>query len=197
MQKRKFIVIAILLGIVIILAIWITATTNAFIRKEENVKEKWAEVQNTYQRRLDLIPNLVNVVKGMSQFEQGTLEKIALARSNAQSAGIGDSISADNYQRQKASQDSLAAAANRLIVVIENYPVLKGTDAYSGLQTQLGGTERRIQIARRDFNAAVADYNKKVRGFPTNILARISGFKPIQGFEADAGTDKAVEIKFK
>jgi LemA protein len=197
MQQKKLIRYAIIAACIVIVAIWVTTTTNSFVKKEEKVKQQWAEVQSTYQRRLDLIPNLVGVVKGVSDFEQGTLEKIASARSNAIAAGSGDSITAENYQRQNQSQDSLAAAANRLIVVIENYPVLKGTSAYSGLQTQLEGTERRIRVARNDFNAAVADYNKKVRSFPGNILARIMGFRPIEGFASEPGSEKAIQIQTK
>jgi len=153
-------------------------------------------VQNTYQRRLDLIPNLVNVVKGVSEFEQTTLQKIAEARSNALAGLSNNEITGSNYQRQQALQDTLASNTNRLIVVIEKYPVLKGTAAYSGLQTQLEGTERRIRVARNDFNEAVATYNKKVRSFPTNLIAGLFGFKKKEGFEAVAGSDKAVEIKF-
>ena len=184
-------------GIIVLLVIFVVTTYNSLVSKEEKVKQQWAEVQSTYQRRLDLVPNLVNVVKGVSEFEQTTLEKIATARSNAASGASSADITAANYNRQGELQDTLAAATNRLIVVIEKYPVLKGTAAYSGLQTQLEGTERRIKFARNDFNAAVADYNKKVRGFPSNLVAGMLGFKSKDGFEAAAGSDKAVEIKFK
>jgi len=179
-----------------ILVFWIVTSYNSLVKKQEKVKQQWAEVQNTYQRRLDLIPNLVNVVKGVSDFEQTTLQKIAEARSNALAGLSNNEITGENYQRQKQLQDSLAAAANRLIVVIERYPTLKGTAAYSGLQTQLQGTERRIKVARNDFNEAVANYNRKVRSFPVNILAGLFGFKKKEGFAADAGTDKSIEIKF-
>jgi LemA protein len=158
---------------------------------------QWNEVQNVYQRRLALIPNLVNVVKGQADFEQNTLQQIAEARNKASQVTFSDNeISSDKYQQQKASQDSLAAAANRLILVIEKYPVLKGTDAFAGLQTQLEGTERRVKIARKDFNEAVADYNKSVRGFPSGLVAGLLGFHEKKGFEADAGNEKTVEIKF-
>ena len=179
-----------------ILVFWIVTSYNSLVKKQEKVKQQWAEVQNTYQRRLDLIPNLVNVVKGVSDFEQTTLQKIAEARSNALAGLSNNEITGENYQRQKQLQDSLAAAANRLIIVIEKYPTLKGTAAYSGLQTQLQGTERRIKVARNDFNEAVANYNRKVRSFPVNILAGLFGFKKKEGFAADAGTDKSIEIKF-
>lgn len=183
-------------AILLILIIWIVSSYNGLVNKQENIKLKWSEVQNTYQRRLDLIPNLVNVVKGVSEFEQSTLEKIAAARSRALSALSNNDITAENYENQRLLQDSLAASANRMIILIEKYPTLKGTAAYSGLQTQLEGTERRIRVARNDFNEAVATYNRRVRGFPTNIMAGLFGFKRKSGFEADAGTDKSIEIKF-
>lgn len=184
-------------GILVLLGIITMVTYNSLVKKEEVIKKQWSEVQNTYQRRLDLIPNLVNVVKGLSDFEQTTLEKIAEARSNALRGLSNDEVTAENYQQQKQLQDTLAATANRLIIQIEKYPTLKGTAAYSGLQTQLEGTEYRIKIARNDFNAAIAAYNNKVRSFPSNLIAGIFGFKKKDGFSADAGTEKSVEIKFK
>lgn len=183
-------------GILVILLVWIITSYNSLVKRDEKVKLQWSEVQNTYQRRLDLIPNLVNVVKGVSDFEQATLEKIAEARSKALSGLTNNELTAENYNNQSTLQDTLAAAANRMIVLIEKYPTLKGTDAYSGLQTQLEGTERRIKVARNDFNASIAAYNRKVRSFPTNLLAGIFGFKKKDGFSADSSNDKAVEIKF-
>lgn len=196
MQKKRYTgyiagAVLVLLGLVIIV------TYNSLVKKEEVVKKQWSEVQNTYQRRLDLIPNLVNVVKGMSDFEQTTLEKIAEARSNALRGLSNDELTAENYQQQKQLQDTLAATANRLIIQIEKYPTLKGTAAYAALQTQLERTEYRIKIARNDFNASVAGYNNKVRSFPSNMVAGVFGFKRKDGFVADAGTEKTVEINFK
>jgi LemA protein len=196
MQQKKFSGFLVGGAILLILFIMSITTRNALVKKEEKVKLQWSEVQNTYQRRLDLIPNLVNVVKGVSDFEQTTLEKIATARANALNGLSNDAITGENYEKQKQLQDTLAAAANRMIIIIEKYPTLKGTAAYSGLQTQLEGTERRIKIARNDFNASVADYNKKVRSFPANLLAGLFGFKKKDGFEAVSGADKSVEIKF-
>jgi len=195
MQKKRsgFIVGG---AILLIIIIWIITSYNSLVKAQEKVKQQWSEVQNTYQRRLDLVPNLVNVVKGVSEFEQSTLTQIAEARARALNGMSSDEISAENYQRQKTLQDTLAASTNRLIVIIEKYPVLKGTAAYSGLQTQLEGTERRIKVARNDFNEAVAIYNKKVRGFPTNVVAGLFGFKKKEGFEAVAGNENPVEIKF-
>jgi|GraSoiStandDraft_4_1057263.scaffolds.fasta_scaffold02851_3 LemA protein len=184
-------------GVLVLLIIYSVVTYNSLVTKEEKMKQQWAEVQNTYQRRLDLIPNLVNVVKGVSGFEQGTLVQIAEARANALSGLNNSELTADNYKKQNDLQDSLAASANRVIIMIENYPVLKGTAAYSGLQTQLAGTERRIKYARNDFNDAVAVYNKKVRSFPSSIIAGLTGFKKKEGFAAERGNDKAIEINFK
>lgn len=196
MQQKKFSKYLVGGIILLLLIIWGVSTNNSLIKKREKVNLQWSEVQNTYQRRIDLIPNLVNVVKGVSDFEQSTLENIAIARANAIKGMTNDEVNSENYNSQKKMQDDLAGAANRIIINIEKYPTLKGTAAYSGLQTQLEGTERRIKVARNDFNEAVADYNKKVRSFPSNILAGLFGFKKKEGFEADAGSDKAVEIKF-
>lgn len=196
MQQKKLIPYVIGGSVLLILLLWSFSSYNSLVKKEEKVKLQWSEVQNTYQRRLDLIPNLVNVVKGLSDFEQTTLEKIAETRSKALSGLSNNELTGENYEQQKQLQDTLAAAANRIIVQIEKYPALKGTAAYAGLQTQLEGTERRIKVARNDFNAAVATYNSKVRSFPTNITAGLFGFKKKEGFEGAAGTDKSVEIKF-
>lgn len=196
MPKKRF--SGLLIGGVILffLIVYIVVAYNSLVKKEEKVKQQWSEVQNTYQRRLDLIPNLVNVVKGVSGFEQSTLEKIAEMRSKAAAGMSNDELNAANYQHQRILQDSLAAATNKVILLIEKYPVLKGTAAYSGLQAQLEGTERRIKVARNDFNESVATYNKAVRNFPSNIVSGIFGFKVREGFEAVAGSEKAVEIKF-
>ncbi len=196
MQLKKFSRYIIGGGVLLILLIWIITSYNSLVKSEEKVQLKWSEVQNTYQRRMDLIPNLVNVVKGVSDFEQTTLEKVVEARSKALSGFSNTDLTAGNYQQQSMLQDTLASAANRMIILLEKYPTLKGTAAYSGLQTQLEGTERRIRVARNDFNASIAEYNKKVRSFPTNILSGIFGFRKKEGFIADKGTDNAVEIKF-
>lgn len=191
--KSVYLVLA---GIVLLLLIYVAVAYNGLVKKEERVNQQWAEVQSTYQRRLDLIPNLVKVVKGVSEFEQGTLEEIAAARAKALSGLQSTIVSGESYAEQTRLQDSLAASVNRLIIVVERYPALKGTAAYSALQTQLDGTERRIKVARQDFNAAVAEYNISVRSSMTGLVARLFGFKVKEGFTADAGSDKAVEIKF-
>jgi len=191
---RKTIVIP--LVILAVLILYFIVTYNSLIKKEEKVKQDWSELQNNYQRRLDLIPNLVSVVRGVSEFEKSVLQKVAEARSNA-AAGTGQQeVTAENYKRQKQLQDSLAVNANRLILLIEAYPELQATRAYLGLQDQLAGTERRIVVAAKDFNESVYNYNKTVRKFPTNMVAGISGFKQKEGFESVAGAERPIEVKF-
>lgn len=184
-------------GIVILLGIFLMVTYNSLVKKEEQVKLQWNEVQNAYQRRIDFIPNVVNVVKGQADFEQTTLQQLTEARAKAASVNVsGNEISAEKFNQQITAQDGLAAATNRLLITVEKYPELKGASAFKGLQTQLEGTERRIKVARKDFNVAIADYNSSVRSFPTKIVAGIFGFKAREGFQSDAGADKNVEIKF-
>lgn len=195
-MQKKYSGLLVVGGILVILLIWITSSYNSLVNKQEKVNQQWAEVQSTYQRRVDLIPNLVNVVKGVADFEKGTLEKIAEARAKAAKGLTVTELSGANYEQQQQLQNELAGSVNRLIIQIERYPNLKGTDAYSGLQTQLEGTERRILVARKDFNEAVNNYNLKVRSFPSNIVAGLFGFARKKGFEADAGTEKTVQIKF-
>ncbi len=187
----------IIVGILVVLVIYLVTMYNSLVKKDEKVNLQANEVQNAYQRRLDLIPNIVNVVKGVSDFEQTTLEKITEARSKAASVSFNENnASADGFSKATNAQNELASATNNLIIRIEKYPTLKGTAAYSGLQTQLEGTERRIKIARKDFNEAVNGYNSKVRTFPTKLFAGMFGFTEKKGFQADAGAEKVIEIKF-
>jgi LemA protein len=193
-MKKKILLIG---GTIVLLFIlFIVSSYNSLVKKEEKVKQNWSEVQNTYQRRLDLIPNLVSVVKGVTEFEQNVLQKVAEARSHASSVYSEKDISPDVYKQQKQKQDSLAAAVNRLIILIEAYPELQATQSYLALQKQLAGTERRIAVARKDFNESVFNYNQSVKSFPVNIVAGLLGFTSKQGFTSDAGADQAVEIKF-
>ena len=184
-------------GIVIIIGIFLMVTYNSLVKKEEKVKLQWNEVQNSYQRRIDFIPNVVNVVKGQANFEQTTLQQLTEARAKAAAVTVsGNELTADKFNQQVAAQDGLAAATNKLLITVEKYPELQGAAAFRGLQTQLEGTERRIKIARKDFNVAIADYNSSVRSFPTKVVAGIFGFKAREGFQSDAGADRSVEIKF-
>lgn len=193
MKVKKLVIPGILIAL---LTLYISTTFNSIVKKEEKMKQNWSEVQNTYQRRLDLIPNLVSVVRGVSEFEKDILQKIAETRSKAAGIYSEKEIDGEKYDTQKSIQDSLAAVVNRLILVVENYPDLKGTQAYSALQTQLEGTERRIKVARKDFNESVYNYNQLVKQFPSNLVAGIFRFRSKPGFESDEGADKSVEIKF-
>ena len=184
-------------AIIIFIGTFLMITYNGLVKKEEQVKLQWNEVQNAYQRRIDLIPNVVNVVKGQANFEQTTLQQLTEARAKATAVNVaGNEITADKFNQQSAAQDGLAAATNRLLITVEKYPELKGAAAFKGLQTQLEGTERRIKVARKDFNVAIADYNSSVRSFPTKIVASVFGFKAREGFQADASADRLIEIKF-
>ena len=179
------------------IGIWLITTFNALVKKQEKVTLQWNEVQNSYQRRMDLIPNLVNVVRGGADFEQTTLVKITEARSKAASVNVSaNDIDANKFNEQAAAQDDLAVAANRLLIAVEKYPDLQGTKAFSALQTQLERTELRIKVARKDFNEAIAEYNKSAKTFPTKLAAGLFGFPPREGFQSSAGADKSVEIKF-
>ncbi|MEX1202013.1 MAG: LemA family protein [Ferruginibacter sp.] len=196
MDKKKYTGV-IIGGIILLLTIWIISSFNGLVKKDEKVVLQWNEVQNAYQRRMDLIPNLVNVVKGATDFEQSTLVAVTEARAKAGSIQVSStSPEAQAYLQQAAAQDELAAAANRLIIAVEKYPELKGAQAFLGLQTQLERTELRIKMARKDFNESIATYNQSVRSFPTKLVAGIFGFPAKEGFQSDAGADKAIEIKF-
>ncbi|MCA6475284.1 MAG: LemA family protein [Chitinophagaceae bacterium] len=170
---------------------------NSLVVQDENVNNAWNKVQSDYQRRADLIPNLVNTVKGEANFEQETLTKVIEARASATQMKIDPKdLTPEKLEQFQAAQGQLSQALGRLLVVTENYPNLRANEAFRGLQTQLEGTENRIKTARNDFNDAVKDYNVKVRRFPMNIFAGMFGFRPKEGFKAEAGAEKAPEVKF-
>ena len=170
---------------------------NGLVTLDETVKNKWANVESDYQRRSDLIPNLVNTVKGEANFEQTTLQNVISARASATQVKLdANDLSPEKIQQYQAAQGQLSQALGKLLMVTENYPNLRANDAFRGLQAQLEGTENRIKVARNDFNKAVADYNVKARKFPNNIFAGMFGFKTKEGFKAEAGSEKAPEVKF-
>jgi len=170
---------------------------NGLVTLDETVKNKWANVESDYQRRSDLIPNLVNTVKGEANFEQTTLQNVISARASATQVKLdANDLSPEKIQQYQAAQGQLSQALGKLLMVTENYPNLRANDAFRGLQTQLEGTENRIKVARNDFNDAVAAYNVKARTFPNNIFAGMFGFKTKEGFKAEAGSEKAPEVKF-
>ncbi|HEX2606232.1 MAG TPA: LemA family protein [Flavisolibacter sp.] len=196
-MRRTSPVLLIVLGLVVILLFWGCSGYNGLVSQDETVKKSWNFVQSQYQRRSDLIPNLVNTVKGEANFERGTLNDVINARAKATSMQVSpENLTPENIQQFQQAQGQLSGALSRLLVTVEQYPNLRANDAFRNLQTQLEGTENRIATARNDFNSAVQDYNTKVRRFPTNILAGISGFHPRQGFTADPGSQNAPSVNF-
>jgi LemA protein len=170
---------------------------NTMVQKDETVETAWANVQNAYQRRADLIPNLVNTVKGAANFERETLESVINARAKATSVQLNaDQLTPENLQRFHAAQNELGGALSRLLVSVERYPELKANQNFLELQAQLEGTENRIAVERRKFNEAVQDYNTTVRSFPNNLMAGIFGFERKGHFQADPGADRAPTVQF-
>ncbi|WP_299498059.1 LemA family protein [Mucilaginibacter sp.] len=170
---------------------------NSMVQMDENVKAKWGVVQAQYQRRSDLIPNLVAAVKGAANFEKSTLTDVINARAKATSVQVDPSkLTPESIKAFQAAQGQLSSALGRLMVVTENYPQLKTNENFLGLQAQIEGTENRITVARNDFNGAVQDYNTKIRSFPANITAKMFSFNPKGYFEAEASADKAPKVQF-
>ncbi|MBS0032300.1 LemA family protein [Chitinophaga sp. 22321] len=192
-MKTGIIVIVVL----VLLGMFGCGKYNGLVTKDENVKNKWGVVQSSYQRRADLIPNLVATVKGAANFETETLEKVIQARASATQIKVDvNDLSPEKIQQYQAAQGQLSQALGRLLAVSESYPDLKANANFQNLQAQLEGTENRINVARNDFNEAVNGYNSSVRAFPTNIVAGITGFKQKGYFEAAAGAENAPQVKF-
>jgi len=170
---------------------------NSLVKLDEGVGNAWANVQSDYQRRADLIPNLVNTVKGEANFEKSTLTDVIAARASATQIKIDPKdLTPEKLQQFQQAQGQVSQALGRLMMVSEKYPELRANDAFRGLQAQLEGTENRIKVSRNDFNTAVKDYNITARSFPNNIFAGMFGFKAKEPFKAEAGSEKASEVKF-
>jgi LemA protein len=170
---------------------------NTMVSQDQNVKGKWGNVQSEYQRRSDLIPNLVNTVKGAANFEQETLTKVIEARAKATQTTIDPAnLTPENIAKFQQAQGELSSSLSRLLVTIERYPELKANANYQALQAQLEGTENRIKVARNDFNSSVQTFNTTVKSFPNNIFAGIFNFKEKGYFAADAGSEKAPTVDF-
>lgn len=187
----------ILLGAVALLAIFFYSTYNGLVNKDESVSKAWSNVETQYQRRSDLIPNLVNTVKGYAAHERETLESVVEARSAATSVSLSaDELTPEGLARFQQAQDAVRSALGRLIAISENYPDLKANQNFLELQAQLEGTENRIVVARREFNTAAEQYNVTVRRFPANIVAGLFGFVRKPYFEAAAGSEQAPAVQF-
>src|SRR5450755_1386695 len=170
---------------------------NNLVGKDENVKNKWANVQSDYQRRTDLIPNLVSTVKGAANFEQTTLTNVIQARANATQVKIdANDLSPEKVAEFQKAQGAVSSSLSRLLAVVENYPDLKATQNFRDLQAQLEGTENRIKVSRNDFNESVQEYNQTVRSFPNNIFGGMFGFHAKPPFQSDPGSEKAPNVQF-
>ena len=170
---------------------------NNMVKLDENVKSMWGRVQSDYQRRSDLIPNLVNTVKGAANFEQQTLTNVIEARAKATSVQIdANNLTPEKIAQFQQAQGQVSSSLSRLLAVVENYPDLKATQNFRDLQAQLEGTENRIKVSRNDFNDAVQQYNSTVRRFPNNIFAGMFGFATKGYFQSEPGSEKAPEVKF-
>lgn len=196
-MKKSYIVIGVIVILVIGMFMWFKGTQNQLVKRSEAVEAQWSNVENQYQRRLDLIPNLVNTVKGYAEHEQSTLTQVVEARAQATQMKISfDQLDEKTIQRFNSMQGELSSALSRLMAISENYPNLKANENFRDLQAQLEGTENRIAVERRKFNEEVRGYNAYIRAFPKNIIANMLGFTKKPYFEATAGAERAPEVKF-
>ena len=197
MKGTRNLGLLIILGLILIFGAWSCSGYNGLVKEDEKVKNLWSNVQSSYQRRTDLIPNLVNTVKGEANFEQTTLTNIVEARAKATQVTVDPSnITPEKLAEFQQAQAGVSSAIGRLLAVVENYPNLKTNEGFRNLMVQLEGTENRINTARNDFNGAVNSYNSKVRSFPMNIFAGMFGFRVKEPFKADPGSEKAPDVKF-
>jgi len=188
-----------LLGLAAIFSLTGCNSYNRLVILEQNANKKWADVQSVYQRRADLIPNLVNTVAGSANFEKSTLTEVTNARASVGRVQLDPNKAPEDAEQLKkfqAAQGQLSNALSRLLVVSENYPQLRATEAFQNLQAQLEGTENRISVERNNYNSAVQDLNTALERFPTNMLNKMFGFKPRAFFQAEAGSEKAPTVNF-
>lgn len=196
-MNRKWLVPGAIFGSLLLVFLIIAGSYNGLVSQREDVRKTFANVQTQYQRRADLVPNLVNTVKGAANFEQETLTDVTEARAKATSISIDPSkATPQQLQQYQQSQGELSQALGRLLAVSENYPQLTATAGFRDLQVQLEGTENRITVARKDYNDASAAYNARIQRFPTNITAGLFGFDAFPYFEAEQGSQNAPEVDF-
>jgi len=189
LMKKTGIIIAIVVGVVLL---WGIGTYNGLVKKQEAVTKAWSQVENVYQRRADLVPNLVALVKNYAEYEQGTILAVTEARAKAASTTVNiENYTEGDLQNFENSQEALGQSMNRLLVAVENYPDLKASENYLTLQAQLTGCENRILTERQRFNETAKAYNQSIRRFPTNLIAKLFSFEKRPYFEAEAGADKA------
>ena len=196
-MKRGYVVIIVIVAVVLVLFFWVKGMYNSMVRMDEGVSSAWAQVENVYQRRADLVPNLVATVKGYAEHESSTLEAVVNARAKATQMTVDPSgLSEAEIARFTEAQDELGAAIGRLLVSVERYPDLKANQNFRDLQAQLEGTENRITVERQKFNEAARNYNVTIRKFPNNIFAGMFGFEKKGYFEASEGAEQAPVVSF-
>ena len=189
LMKKTGIIIAIVVGVVLL---WGIGAYNGLVKKQEAVTKAWSQVENVYQRRADLVPNLVALVKNYAEYEQGTILAVTEARAKAASTTVNiENYTEGDLQNFEHSQEALGQSMNRLLVAVENYPDLKASENYLTLQAQLAGCENRILTERQRFNETAKAYNQSIRRFPSNVIANLFGFEKRPYFEAEVGADKA------
>lgn len=195
MKRLSILIVGLLIFVIIV---WSVSIYNTMVRKNEKVRGTWSQVENQYQRRSDLIPNLVNTVKGYMEYEKEVLEEVTKARASVGQLKIGQEIieNPDLFSKFVKTQDSLSNALSRLLVVVERYPDLKANQNFIALQTQLEGTENRIAVERRRFNQAVMDFNSYIKRIPNSIIASLGNFKEKEYFKAAPGAEKPPEVNF-
>lgn len=197
-MNRKWLVPGIIIGVIVILAMIVISGYNGLVGQRESVNKTFGNLQSQYQRRADLVPNLVSTVKGAANFEQETLTQVTEARAKATSINIDPSkATPEQLAQYQQSQGELSQALGRLLAVTENYPDLKAVAAFQDLQVQLEGTENRIAVARKDYNDVSATYNATIQRFPANITAAIFGFEKFPYFDAQPGAETAPEVDFE
>ena len=196
-MKTSYIVIIIVVLILFFGGCGCIGSYNSIVSLDQNAQSKWGTVQTDYQRRADLVPNLVATVKGVANFEKSTLVEVTNARARATSIQVDPTkLTPETIQKYQAAQGQLSSALSRLLVASERYPELKATENFTGLQAQLEGTENRIAVSRRDFNEAVQAYNTKIKSFPSNIVAKFGSFTEKGYFQADAASANAPKVQF-
>ena len=197
-MKRGYVTLIVIVAVVLVLFFWIKGMYNSMVRTDETVSQAWAQVENVYQRRADLVPNLVATVKGYAEHESSTLEAVVKARAKATQATVDPStLSEEELARFMSAQNELGTAIGRLLVSVERYPDLKANQNFLELQAQLEGTENRITVERQKFNEAARNYNVTIRRFPNNIFAGMFGFEKKGYFEASEGAEQAPVVSFE
>lgn len=198
MKKKSLIIVAVIVGLALICISWFISTRNSLVKAEENVNGAWSKVQTVYQRRADLVPMLVNTVKGASKYEAETYIAVTEARTNAMNVQLtGDDLTEENIAKFQKMQDNLKSEFDKALnVTVEAYPDLKATKAYQDLMTQIEGTENRISVERQNFVETVQGYNQQIRVFPASIVAGMCGFEKKAYFAASEGADMAPTVEF-